>query len=70
MTEGTIVRWEKRVGEPVRAGEVLLRIETDLSEEAVAAPAEGILLRIDADVDEIVACGTVIAWLGQAGETP
>ena len=68
MTEGTIVRWEKRVGELVRKGEVLARIETDISEADVVAPEEGYLLKRDADPEQIVACGEPIAWLGAPGE--
>jgi pyruvate/2-oxoglutarate dehydrogenase complex dihydrolipoamide acyltransferase (E2) component len=68
MTEGTIVRWEKRVGDPVRKGEVLVRIETDKAEMDVEAETDGFLLRVDADVEEIVACGATIAWLGEKAE--
>jgi pyruvate/2-oxoglutarate dehydrogenase complex dihydrolipoamide acyltransferase (E2) component len=69
MTEGTIVRWEKKVGELVRKGEVLVRIETDDSEADVVAAEDGYLLKIDADPEQIVPCGEPIAWLGAQGET-
>lgn len=68
MTEGTILRWEKKVGDLVRKGEVLVRIETDDSEADVVAAEEGYLLKIDADPDQIVACGEPIAWLGGKDE--
>ena len=68
MTEGTIVRWEKKVGDLVRKGEALARIETDDSEADVTAPEEGYLLKVDADPEQIVACGEPIAWLGAQGE--
>ena len=68
MTEGTIVRWEKKVGDLVRKGEALVRIETDESEADVVAAEEGYLLKIDADPEQIVACGEPIAWLGAQGE--
>jgi pyruvate/2-oxoglutarate dehydrogenase complex dihydrolipoamide acyltransferase (E2) component len=69
MTEGTIVSWERKPGDVVRKGEVILRIETDKSEMDVEADEAGILLRIDADPGALVPCGTVIAWLGEKGET-
>ncbi len=69
MTEGTIVRWEKRIGDDVKKGEVLLRIETDKSELDVEADASGYLIRIDAEPEQIIACGETIAWLGEKGET-
>ncbi len=68
MIEGTIVRWEKKPGDLVRQGEVIVRIETDFSEAEVTAPQEGYLLKIDADPEQIVACGEPIAWLGGQGE--
>jgi dihydrolipoamide dehydrogenase len=68
MAEGTILNWEKKVGELVKKGEVLVKIETDISESDVMAEAEGYLLKIDADPEQIVPCGETIAWLGEKGE--
>ena len=68
MAEGTILGWEKKVGELVKKGEVLVKIETDISELVVVADTEGYLLKIDADPEQIVACGETIAWLGEKGE--
>ncbi len=68
MTEGTIVSWEKRPGDTVRKGEILLRIETDKSEMEVEAETAGVLLRIDAEAGAVVPCGSVIAWLGRKDE--
>ena len=68
MTEGTIVAWEKAVGDLVKKGEILLKIETDKSEMEVESEETGYLLKIDADVEQIVDCGVTIAWLGAKGE--
>ncbi len=68
MTEGTIVRWEKKPGEPVKKGEVLLRIETDKAEMDVEAEESGYLLSIVAPEESLVACGQTIAWIGEKGE--
>jgi pyruvate/2-oxoglutarate dehydrogenase complex dihydrolipoamide acyltransferase (E2) component len=68
MTEGTVISWEKGVGDPVAKGDVLLRIETDKSEMEVESDASGHLLRIDAARGATVPCGTIIAWLGEKGE--
>jgi acetyl/propionyl-CoA carboxylase alpha subunit len=68
MTEGTILKWEKNVGDMVEEGERLLRIESETTEADVAAPAAGCLLKLEAETDQIVACGEVIAWLGQKEE--
>jgi pyruvate/2-oxoglutarate dehydrogenase complex dihydrolipoamide acyltransferase (E2) component len=69
MTEGTVVRWEKSVGDPVARGEILLRIETDKSEMEVEAEVSGSLLRIEVPAGTLVPCGTTLAWIGQKGES-
>ncbi len=68
MSEGTVLSWEKRVGDLVKKGEVLLKIETDISELDVVAETDGYLLKIDADPEQIVPCGETVAWLGDKGE--
>ncbi len=68
MTEGTVVSWEKKSGEAVAKGEVILKIETDKSEMDVEAELAGVLLRIDVPEGQLVACGTTLAWIGQKGE--
>lgn len=68
MTEATIVKWKKAVGEAVKKGDVLVTIETETSEVDVEAEQDGWLLAIQADPEEIVSCGATIAWIGQKGE--
>jgi pyruvate dehydrogenase E2 component (dihydrolipoamide acetyltransferase) len=69
MSEGTIVRWAKKVGDAVKKGEILLTIETDVAEVDVPATADGCLLRLDADPEQIISCGETIAWIGEKGES-
>jgi pyruvate/2-oxoglutarate dehydrogenase complex dihydrolipoamide acyltransferase (E2) component len=69
MTEATILKWEKRIGDLVKKGEILLRVETDTTEADLPAADGGILLKIEAEIDQIVSCGETIAWLGEKGET-
>ena len=45
MTEGNIVRWAKKEGDPVKQGEVLLEIETDKAVVEVEAQQDGVLGR-------------------------
>lgn len=68
MTEGTVVRWEKKPGDAVAKGEVLLRIETDKSEMDVESEEAGVLLRIDVPAGQLIPCGTTLAWIGKKGE--
>jgi pyruvate/2-oxoglutarate dehydrogenase complex dihydrolipoamide acyltransferase (E2) component len=46
MTEGNIVRWAKKEGDPVKQGEVLLEVETDKAVVEVEAQHDGVLGRI------------------------
>ena len=68
MTEGTIVSWEKQVGDFVRKGEIFLKIESDKAVLDVEAEADGYLLRIVAQPGEVVPCGQTIAYMGSQGE--
>ena len=65
MTEGKLARWLKKVGEDVRAGDVLAEIETDKATMEVEAVDEGTLARILVEEGtEGVAVNTPIAELG------
>jgi pyruvate/2-oxoglutarate dehydrogenase complex dihydrolipoamide acyltransferase (E2) component len=68
MSEGTIVSWEKQVGDFVRKGEVFLKIESDKAVLEVEAEADGYLLKIVAQPGEVVPCGQAIAYIGGQGE--
>ena len=67
MTEGTVVTWLKKPGDPVKKGDVVLRIETDKAEMDVESEHTGTLLRIVVDEGSVVPCGTTLAWLGVEG---
>ena len=69
MTEGTVVSWVKKPGDRVAKGEVLLKIETDKAEMEVESEETGVLLRIDVPEGQLVACGTILGWIGQKGES-
>ncbi len=69
MTEGKLARWVKKVGEDVRAGDVIAEIETDKATMEVEAVDEGKLARILVDEGtEGVAVNTPIAVLAANGE--
>ncbi|VCU69353.1 Dihydrolipoyllysine-residue acetyltransferase component of pyruvate dehydrogenase complex [Pigmentiphaga humi] len=69
MTEGGIVGWRKKEGEDIRAGDILVEIETDKAVMEVEAAADGVLERILVPADGApVAVGTAIAMLGDGGE--
>src|SRR5690242_21413250 len=69
MTEGKLARWLKKVGEDVKAGDVIAEIETDKATMEVEAVDEGKLARILVDEGtEGVPVNTPIAVLAQNGE--
>uniref|UniRef100_UPI00353010DD biotin/lipoyl-containing protein n=1 Tax=Caulobacter sp. S45 TaxID=1641861 RepID=UPI00353010DD len=71
MTEGKLARWLKKVGEDVRAGDVIAEIETDKATMEVEAVDEGKLSQILVEEGtEGVAVNTPIAVLGEGSAAP
>ncbi|MFQ5594601.1 MAG: dihydrolipoamide acetyltransferase family protein [Anaerolineae bacterium] len=68
VTEGTVGRWLKAVGEPVEKYEPLLEVVTDKVDTEITSEAEGILLGISVQEGETVGVGTVLAVIGEEGE--
>ena len=68
MTEGTLVRWVKQVGEHVERGDVLAEIETDKATVELEAFESGVLLQQIVAAGETVPVGEVIGMLGAADE--
>src|SRR5213592_2436173 len=73
VTEGTVTRWLKQVGDEVAADESLLEVSTDKVDTEIPSPAAGTLLEIKVDEDETVDAGAELAVIGSgdapAGET-
>ncbi|MGI8723567.1 MAG: 2-oxoglutarate dehydrogenase, E2 component, dihydrolipoamide succinyltransferase [Geodermatophilaceae bacterium] len=67
VTEGTVTRWLKAVGDSVEADEPLLEVSTDKVDTEIPAPAGGTLLSIAVDEDETVQVGAELAVIGTAG---
>jgi pyruvate dehydrogenase E2 component (dihydrolipoamide acetyltransferase) len=68
MQEGTVQRYFKAPGEPIRAGEPLYEVETEKVMYEVEAPAAGTLALWLAGEGETVACGGLVAVIAEAGE--
>jgi 2-oxoglutarate dehydrogenase E2 component (dihydrolipoamide succinyltransferase) len=69
VTEGTVTRWLKQVGDTITADEPLLEISTDKVDTEIPAPASGVLLEIRALEDEVVQVGGELAVIGVANES-
>jgi 2-oxoglutarate dehydrogenase E2 component (dihydrolipoamide succinyltransferase) len=68
IAEGTIVRWIKRVGDPIDKDEPLFEISTDKVDAEIPAPGAGVLLEIKVKEGETVPVNSVVAVIGSAGE--
>jgi pyruvate dehydrogenase E2 component (dihydrolipoamide acetyltransferase) len=67
VSEGTITKWLKQVGEEVAADEPLLEISTDKVDTEVPSPGSGVLQQILVQEGETVDVGTKLALIGPAG---
>jgi len=63
MEYATIVRWFKREGDDVEAGEVLLEVEADKANQEVVAPASGVLEAIHAPAGDEIRVGEVMGTI-------
>ena len=68
ITEGTILEWKKNIGESISKDEPLLEIATDKVDSEVPSPASGILIEINAKVNDTVPVGHIIARIAKDGE--
>src|SRR3954453_12482160 len=64
VTEGTVTRWLKKVGDTVEADEGLLEISTDKVDTEIPSPVGGVIEEILVQEDETVEVGAVLAKIG------
>ena len=69
VTEGTVTRWLKQVGEHVEADEPLLEVSTDKVDTEIPSPASGYLVAISAAEDDVVEVGGMLATIGDSPVT-
>ena len=70
VTEGTVTRWLKNVGDQVNVDEALLEVSTDKVDTEIPSPVTGTILTIDVPVDSTVAVGARLASIGVSGSIP
>src|SRR3954463_8005279 len=61
IAEGTLSRWMKKVGEPIKRDEPIFEISTDTADAEIPAPTAGVLAEILVQEGETVAVQTVVA---------
>jgi pyruvate dehydrogenase E2 component (dihydrolipoamide acetyltransferase) len=69
ITEGLVVRWFKKEGEPLQRGEVICEVETEKAVFEVEAPVDGVLLKIVAPAGAKVPVFSVIGIMGAPDES-
>ncbi|CAN5642632.1 2-oxoglutarate dehydrogenase, E2 component, dihydrolipoamide succinyltransferase [soil metagenome] len=70
ITEGTVSKWLKAVGDKIEKDEPILEISTDKVDAEIPSPGEGILLEIRHQEGETVEVGTVVAVIGAEDDAP
>ncbi len=70
VTEGTITRWFKNVGDSVAMDEILFEVSTDKVDSEVPSPVAGTLIEILANEGDVVEVGQVLARVGSADTAP
>jgi len=70
VSEGTVTRWLKNVGDSIAVDEALLEVSTDKVDTEIPSPVAGTLLAIDVAVDTTVAVGARLGLIGVSGSAP
>lgn len=65
VTEGTVTRWLKSVGEEIEVDEPLLEVSTDKVDTEIPSPYAGVVEKILADEDDVVEVGGDLAYIGE-----
>ena len=64
VTEGTVTRWLKQVGDNVEVDEPLLEVSTDKVDTEIPSPVAGTILEIKAEEDETIEVGAELCVIG------
>src|SRR5258708_20098435 len=70
VVEGTVSKWLKREGDPVKEFDPILEVNTDKVDTEIPSPAAGVLLKVLVPEGTTVKAGTVLALIGQPGQPP
>jgi len=67
VTEGTVTRWLKNVGDAIKVDEAIVEVSTDKVDTEIPSPVAGVLLEIKAAQDAVIPVGGVMAIIGESG---
>jgi len=68
VSEGTVIKWHKKVGDQVKRDEIIFEISTDKVDTEIPSPADGVLKEIKVNEGDTVEVGTVVAIINENGE--
>jgi 2-oxoglutarate dehydrogenase dihydrolipoamide succinyltransferase (E2 component) len=68
VTDATVTKWIKSVGDKVEEYEAILEVNTDKVDTEIPSPTSGVILAELAKEGEVVKVGAILAWIGQKGE--
>jgi len=68
MTEGTIAKWYKNVGDAIQKGDVLFEVATDKLTNEIESDYSGVVLKLCAEEGDSIPCTEPVAYIGVAGE--
>jgi pyruvate dehydrogenase E2 component (dihydrolipoamide acetyltransferase) len=69
ISEGTLIKWHKKEGDPVKKDEIIYEISTDKVDTEIPSPEDGVLVDIKVNEQETVEVGTVVAVIETNGES-
>jgi pyruvate dehydrogenase E2 component (dihydrolipoamide acetyltransferase) len=69
VSEGTIIKWHKKVGDKIKRDEIIFEISTDKVDTEIPSPADGFLEEIKVKEGDTVEVGTVVAVINENGGT-
>jgi len=69
MAEGILINWMVEVGQAIKKGDVIAEIETDKATIEIETTVEGTVLKLLAEPGDVIAVGSPIGYIGQAGES-
>lgn len=70
IIEATILKWVKKVGDPVSVDDTVLEIATDKVDSEILSPADGVISEILFPENSVVGVGKVLAYISTNGEQP
>jgi 2-oxoglutarate dehydrogenase dihydrolipoamide succinyltransferase (E2 component) len=68
VTDATVTKWLKSTGDKVEEYEPILEVNTDKVDTEIPSPTSGVILATLAKEGDVVKVGSILAWIGQAGE--